>query len=243
MTYSHTKRSGVAFVLLGVVTLGIYPVVVLSRVRKEVTRLLDGKGVDAQLRFVWAYLLGFLTLGIAPLIWICRMANKIQMAALEKRITSPRLSGGYMFAWSYVGALILIGPFIAYHRFFKLLNKVEAAANKEEEEKTKNDSARQEMLAEVRSQGSAQTSLVESPAVKSLQSPYPNLPSQEASPTENKKEPSWNQKEPRPEDAKWRVKVGKNEIRCFSTKQEAIEFARGLLAERRAIEGAKTKKE
>ena len=62
MTYSHTKRSGVAFVFLGIITLGIYPIAVLSKVRKEVSSLLDGKGVDPQIPFLWAYLLGFFQL-------------------------------------------------------------------------------------------------------------------------------------------------------------------------------------
>lgn len=243
MTYSHTKRSGVAFVFLGIITLGIYPIVVLSKVRKEVASLLDGKGVDPQIPFVWGYLLGFLTLGIVPLIWICRMANKIQMAALEKRITSPRLSGSYMFWLGYIGTLFLAGPFLAFHRFFALLNKVESSANFEAEERAKLDSAKKEMLEQVRGQSNGE-SPAESPAeLQTVQSPYPNLPEQHAEEKEEKKEPSWKTASPSPADAKWRVRVGKSEVRSFTTKAEAVAFAKSLLAERRALDEAKAKKE
>ncbi len=240
MTYKHTNRSGVLFVFLGIITLGVYPVVLLSHVRKEVSSLLDGKGVGKQMPFVWAYLLGFITLGLAPLIWICRMANKIEMAALEKKITSPRLSGAYML-WAYFGVVILIGPFLAYHRFFALLNRVEGRANEEEQEKVENkiSPAKQDMLKEVKkaSEGEFPEPASQTPAL--AQTPYPQLDQRIFDEQANENEKPW---APSPKGnvrgRKWRVRSN-GQIKVFDTKEEAVAYAKSLLAERKALSSVK----
>lgn len=242
MPYPHAKRSSLTFVLLGILTLGIYPVCVLSSVRKEVASLLDGKGVDKQMPFVWAYLLGFVTLGIAPLIWICRMANKIQMAALEKKISKPRLSGAYMFWLGYVGALILVGPFFAYHRFFKLLNLVEARANEEAKQRLANSESKKEMAEEVRRGGLGERALEKEEKPSLPETPYPHLPLEKKK-EEGALEKPWSQaKEKTPSSRKWIVRVGKKETKVFASKEEALSYARSLLAERKALAEAKAKK-
>ncbi len=243
MPYPHVKRSGLAFVLLGILTLGIYPVCVLSSVRKEVASLLDGKGIDKQMPFVWAYLLGFLTLGIAPLIWICRMANKIQMAALEKKISKPRLSGAYMFWLGYVGAVVLVGPFFAFHRFFKLLNLVEARANEDTKESLANSESKKEMVEEVRRAGLGEQALEGKQKLAPRETPYPHLPLEEKK-EEEKLEKPWTQAEEKsPSGRKWIVRVGKKEAKVFASKEEALSYARSLLAERKALAEEKAKKE
>ena len=99
------------------------------------------------------------------------------------------------------------------------------------------------MLEQVRGQSNGE-SPAESPAeLQTVQSPYPNLPEQHAAEKEEKNEPSWKTASPSPADAKWRVRVGKSEVRSFTTKAEAGAFAKSLLAERRALDEAKAKKE
>ena len=244
MTYKHTNRSGVAFVFLGIVTLGVYPVVVLSQVRKEVSCLLDGKGVGKQMPFVWAYLLGLITLGLAPLIWVCRMANKIEMAALEKKITSPRLSGAFML-WAYFGVLILIGPFLAYHRFFCLLNAIERRANEEEEEKAegKISPAKQDMLKEVQkaSQGEFPEPASQTPTL--AQTPYPQLDQRTFDERASENEKPWaSATKGNSKGRKWRVRSN-GQIKVFDTKEEAIAYAKSILAEKRALSSKKEKRD
>lgn len=243
MTYKHTHRSGVAFVFFGIITLGIYPAVVLSSVREEVSSLLDGKGVGKQMPFVWAYLLGFVTLGLAPLIWVCRMANKIEMAALEKKITSPRLSGAFML-WSYFGIVILIGPFLAYHRFFVLLNAVEDCANEEECDRQAHQisPAKQDMLAEVKRASEGNFPEPELSTPEMVQSPYPNLSEKNFEKSETENERSWNSA-PKSgvKGRKWQVRSN-GQIKLFDSKEEALDFAKSLLAERKALKEAGQKK-
>ncbi len=240
MTYKHTHRSGIAFVFLGIITLGVYPVVVLSQVRKEVSSLLDGKGVGKQMPFVWAYLLGFITLGLAPLIWVCKMANKIQMAALEKKITSPRLSGAFML-WSYFGVLVLIGPFVAYHRFFALLNAVEKRANEDgnDNKESKISPAKQDMLEEVQRAAQGNFPETQAAAVTMIQSPYPKLEEKCFEEKESEKEKPWNStSKAHAGGRKWRVRSN-GQIKVFDTKEEAVAYAKSLLAEKKALKEAK----
>lgn len=79
------------------------------------------------------YVLGWATFMIAPFVWQIRLASKLGRFAKEMKVGSPRLSGLPFAMWSTFGVLILVGPFIAWHRVFSLLNFLEDAANHESE--------------------------------------------------------------------------------------------------------------
>ena len=79
MKYPKTKRNGVLFVFLNIITLSIFSLFVLGKVRKEVNSFAKGK-----LAPYWAmWLLGFITLGLAPLIWCACLARRVNDKAEE----------------------------------------------------------------------------------------------------------------------------------------------------------------
>lgn len=247
MKYRHCKRSGVGFLFLGLITLEIYPIVVLSHVRKEVNELNANNGVKKQMPFILAYLLGLITCGIVPLVWCTRMAGKIEIAALERKITAPRLTKAFFACWIIFGSYIIVGPFIAFHRFFKVLNLVESYENEKAASETKSVEIKDEMKGEM--DGSVAPAAVDAPAAplpeapeeKAPESPYPNLPSYEA------KEPApikTVRTAPAPSQSKqqWRVKIN-GVTKVFNSHEEAVAYAQKVSAERRALRRRSEKKE
>jgi hypothetical protein len=75
-----------------------------------------------------AYLLGVLTLFVYTLVWMARISEELKEKATELGIEGPHTSWWHMFGWNVFG-LILFGPAVAMHRFFKTLNGVEKVLN------------------------------------------------------------------------------------------------------------------
>ena len=76
-----------------------------------------------------AYLLGIPTLFIYTLVWMARIAEELKAKALEMGIEGPHTSWRHMFGWNTLG-LLLFGPAVATHRFFRTLNRIEAELNR-----------------------------------------------------------------------------------------------------------------
>ena len=75
-----------------------------------------------------AYLLGVPTLFVYILVWMARISEELKEKATELGIEGPLTSWWHMFGWNVFG-LILFGPAVATHRFFKTLNGVEKVLN------------------------------------------------------------------------------------------------------------------
>ena len=134
MKYPYAHRKAIPFCFLNFITFGIYGCVVLSRVDQEMNHLVIGYDDYKTTPRYWPwYVLGWATFMIAPFVWQIRLASKLGRFAKEMKVGSPRLSGLSFAMWSTFGTLILVGPFIAWHRVFSLLNFLEDAANHESE--------------------------------------------------------------------------------------------------------------
>lgn len=130
MKFKHTKRNGVLFVFLSIITISIYSLVVLHHVRKEVASMAaEREGEKKPANYIVMWILGWITLGIVPLIWYCKVADRVAKYAKEAEIESPRVDFEVMFNWTVFGCLIIVGPFIAWTKFFKLLNALEDKLN------------------------------------------------------------------------------------------------------------------
>lgn len=128
--FKHTRRSSILFFLLTPFTLFIYPIVVLSHVGKDLNRLGEKKeGYVPCNAFFPMLLLGIITLGIVPLVWTLRAVNRVKAFQADYGLTKPKVSAGSFFCWMLFGSLILVGPFIAMHKFLHGLNLVERKYN------------------------------------------------------------------------------------------------------------------
>lgn len=124
-----TNRGLLKMILLGIITFGIYPIVVYSLISEEINVVAtphDGKHTMHYCLILFIF--SWLTFGIAPLIWchnICsRMGNE-----LRRREINYNFGAIDFWLWNILGCLIIIGPFIFIHKQMKAMNLLNADWN------------------------------------------------------------------------------------------------------------------
>ena len=132
MRFEHTRRPGFWLGFIDFFTAGLFFLLYmpLGGLQDELDAIL---GRRTQ-RYWVAYLLGIPTLFIYPLVWMARIAGELKEIAVGMGIPGPHTSWWHMFGWNTFG-LLLFGPAVATHRFFKTLNAIEAEYNRRNEEK------------------------------------------------------------------------------------------------------------
>ena len=128
MKYKHVNRPGFLFGFIDFFTAGLFFLfyMPLSGLQDEIDEILGHKTMS-----YWkAYLLGIPTLFIYTLVWMARIAEELKAKAITLSVDGPYTSWRHMFGWNTVG-LLLFGPAVATHRFFKTLNRIEATLNRE----------------------------------------------------------------------------------------------------------------
>lgn len=122
----NTNRGLLKYILLSIITFDIYALVVLSHISEEINVLAYGHDGKHTMHFLLiAFIFSWLTLGIAPLVWCHRLSNRIG-DELAIRKCNYTFSARDFWLWNILGALILVGPFIYLHRFFKSMNLLNA---------------------------------------------------------------------------------------------------------------------
>ncbi len=242
MKYKHTNRSGVLFILLNIITLSIYGIVVLSHVRREVNEMGAGRTVKKLPPFFPMWLLGLITLGIAPLIWVSEVADRLDVYAAEHEITKPRITYAKMFVWLLIGWIIIVGPFIAWHCFFKVLNLVEAKMNEEPEPAPAEAPQEEPVLlpegeqpAPVEGEQPVPTAEGEpAPAPEEEPAPAPQeapAPAYAPAPAPSYAPRPAKQSAPALQKKRYKVRYASREdaVAYFDTKEEAVEYAKSLV--------------
>jgi hypothetical protein len=123
------KRSLLKFVLLTIVTLGVYQLFFIYKLAKDVNTICkeDGKKTGGLLAYIF---LGMITFGIYQYVWIYMLADRLQDNAQRYNITIKE-GPSMILLWYTVGTLIFFaGPFIAVHIVIKNINALADEYNK-----------------------------------------------------------------------------------------------------------------
>ena len=117
-----TNRSLVKFILLSLVTFGIYALVVMSGVSTDINIVAsryDGKKTMhfCLLTFIFTPITG----GIAALVWNHKISDRMG-AELKRRGIDFNMSAGTFWLWGILGTLIVVGPLVYYSKLFKAMN-------------------------------------------------------------------------------------------------------------------------
>ena len=128
MKYKHTNRPGFLLGLIDFFTAGLFFLLYMpyGGLQDELEEILGHK----LLPYWKAYLLGIPTLFIYTLVWMARIAEELKAKAIELGIEGPYTSWRHMFGWNTFG-ILLFGPAVATHRFFRTLNSIEAELNRQ----------------------------------------------------------------------------------------------------------------
>ena len=124
-----TNKGLVKYILLSLITFGIYPLVIMSSISSDINLIAsryDGKKTMhyCLLTFIFTWL----TFGIAPFVWYHRISNRLGNE-LNRRGIAYSFGAGSFWGWFILGSFIFVGPFIYIHKLFKAMNLLSADYN------------------------------------------------------------------------------------------------------------------
>lgn len=124
-----TGRSLVKMIFLGILTLGIYPTVIWSRIVTELNLSASRYDGERTMPYFAMLILTPVTLGILPLVWFHNFSRRVGNE-LTRRGIGYQFGAKTFWLWDVLGALILVGPFVYLHKLMKAMNYINADFNK-----------------------------------------------------------------------------------------------------------------
>ena len=118
----RTNRGLLKFILLSIITFGIYAIVVMSTISTDINVIAtryDGKKTMHYCLVLFIF--SWLTFGIVPLVWSHRLCTRIGNE-LYRRGIDYSFGAGTFWGWGFFGTLIVVGPFIYGYKLFKSMN-------------------------------------------------------------------------------------------------------------------------
>ena len=120
----RTNRGLLKYVLLSLITFGIYGLVVKTHISMEIDTVATPRDHKSTLNYLLVVLLlGPITCGIFPLIWYHNLSNRIG-DELKARNLGYEFGAGDFWGWGVLGCLILIGPFVYLHKLLTSMNLI-----------------------------------------------------------------------------------------------------------------------
>ena len=124
-----TNKGLLKTILLGLITFGIYPLVVMYNVAEDVNTVAsryDGKKTMNYL--LMTLIVAPIPLGIGGLVWSHNISARIGNE-LKRRGVNYSFGAGTFWGWCILGSLIGVGPLVYMHKLFKAVNKMNAHYN------------------------------------------------------------------------------------------------------------------
>lgn len=128
---AHLKddRGLLSYILLSIITCGIYSYYFLYKLAKDVNTACEGDGEKTS-GLVAFILLSFVTCGIYSWVWYYKLGNRLASNAPRYGMTFQE-NGTTVLMWLLFGSLLCgIGPFIAMNILIKNSNKICNAYNR-----------------------------------------------------------------------------------------------------------------
>ena len=117
-----TNRSVLKFVLLGLVTFGIYDIVFYYYLNEDMNKMQKDRKIS-QMNFVGVFFLGLVTLGIVPLIWFIKFGFRFYDEAKYKKVKTEGNAW-----WFILGTLLLdwtvAVPIITHYQMINTMNRL-----------------------------------------------------------------------------------------------------------------------
>ena len=120
----NTNRGLLKFLLLSLITFGIYGIVVMTHISMEIDTIASPRDHKNTMNYLLVcFFLGPITLGIYTLIWNHQLSNRIG-DELKARNLDYEFDAGTFWGWGFFGSVILIGPFVFVHKLLKSMNLI-----------------------------------------------------------------------------------------------------------------------
>ncbi len=117
-----TNRSLLKYILLSIITFGIYSIVVMSGISTDINTIASRYDGKKTMHFcLVVFIFSWLTLGIVPLVWYHKISARIG-TELTRRGIDYSFGAGTFWGWGVLGTIILVGPFIYMHKLLNSMN-------------------------------------------------------------------------------------------------------------------------
>lgn len=124
----ETNRSLFVYIVLSLLTCGIYSLFFIYSMARDVNTACEGDGGNTSGLLVF-FLLSLVTCGIYPIIWEYSLANRLSENARRYNLYFSE-NGGTVLIWHLIGVLACgIGPFVAMNILIKNTNRIADAYN------------------------------------------------------------------------------------------------------------------
>ena len=121
-------RSLVMYIILTIITCGIYSYYFLYKMAQDMNIMCEGDG-NQTAGLVKFILLSYITCGIYGIYWFYALGNRMQLNAPRYGLEFQE-NGTTVLLWYLVGLVICgIGPFVAMHILIKNMNQMAHAYN------------------------------------------------------------------------------------------------------------------
>lgn len=117
------ERSFILYILLSGITLGIYPLVTMYGISKDINTIASPYDGQKTSNFIVMLLLSGITFGIYPLVWYHKLSGRIG-AELRRRGIPYDFGTKDFWLWQVLGMMIGVGPIIYTYKLFTAINKL-----------------------------------------------------------------------------------------------------------------------
>ena len=118
-----TDRGLGKMIFLGLLTLGIYPTVIWSRIVTELNIAASRYDGQRTMPYFAACTLAPVTLSIYAWVWMHKFSNRVG-AELHRRNIDYSFSAKTFWLWGVLGSLIIVGPFVYTHKLMQSMNRI-----------------------------------------------------------------------------------------------------------------------
>lgn len=124
-----TNRGLVKFILLSLITFGIYALVFFCSVSNDINVIANRYDGKKTMHYALLFfLVGPLTLEIGTIVWQHKISNRIGNE-LNRRGIAYSFSASDYWLWNVLGSLIIVGPFVYLYKLCKAMNELCAHYN------------------------------------------------------------------------------------------------------------------
>lgn len=115
-------RSLIKYILFGLITLGIYPIVFFTGLSSDLNLIASRHDGKKTMHFCLLYfLIGPITCEIASIVWFHKISDRIGNELARRGIPYSFGAKDY-WLWAVLGSLILVGPFVYIHKLATATN-------------------------------------------------------------------------------------------------------------------------
>lgn len=117
-----TNKGLLKYILLSLITFGIYGLVVMSSVSNSVNTAASRYDGKRTMHYcLLFFLVAPITMGIAYIVWYHKVSARIGNE-LSRRGIAYSFGAADFWLWNVLGSLIVVGPFVYIHKLFKATN-------------------------------------------------------------------------------------------------------------------------